>query len=284
MGRFAIGILTLIAELELERIKENWTTAVTRAVERGVHISRYAPTGYRRDEESRLHREEPAAGVVAECFRRRATGASWTELALFLEEQRVFPPTGNKHWSKAGVAGLVKNPVYFGQARSGSVVKEGAHEPIVSRAEWDAAQGVRTLLKPRDGSLAAQTLLGGIIRCAGCGHTLKITGSPTKKTGKRYTIYHCTGRYAKGLCPARATIRAPLVDQYVEEQVLAALQQEGGVIATCDRCVRGNRAGGEGRRGCRARARPLHRQPEAALAAWRAEVPRGRRGPAARTR
>src|SRR5215218_4041109 len=57
MGRFAIGILTLIAELELERIKENWTTAVTRAVERGVHISRYAPTGYRRDKDGRLHRE-----------------------------------------------------------------------------------------------------------------------------------------------------------------------------------------------------------------------------------
>src|SRR5262245_12836598 len=28
MGRFAIGILTLIAELELERITENWSTAV----------------------------------------------------------------------------------------------------------------------------------------------------------------------------------------------------------------------------------------------------------------
>ncbi len=39
MGRFAIGILTLIAELELERIKENWTAAVSGAIERGVHSS-----------------------------------------------------------------------------------------------------------------------------------------------------------------------------------------------------------------------------------------------------
>ena len=30
MGRFAIGILTLIAELELERIKENWSNASER--------------------------------------------------------------------------------------------------------------------------------------------------------------------------------------------------------------------------------------------------------------
>jgi DNA invertase Pin-like site-specific DNA recombinase len=32
MGRFAIGILTLIAELESERIKENWDTAVREAI------------------------------------------------------------------------------------------------------------------------------------------------------------------------------------------------------------------------------------------------------------
>src|ERR671936_771947 len=48
MGRFAIGILTLIAELELERIKENWTTAVRSAIDRGIHISGRTPTGYAR--------------------------------------------------------------------------------------------------------------------------------------------------------------------------------------------------------------------------------------------
>jgi site-specific DNA recombinase len=232
MGRFAIGILTLIAELELERIKENWTTAVTRAVERGVHISRYAPTGYRRDKEGRLHREEPAASIVAECFRRRATGASWAELARFLEEHRVLPPTGNPHWSKVGVAGMVKNPVYLGQARSGKAVKENAHESLVTQAEFDAAQSVKkSLLRQRDGSLASQAILGGLVRCAGCGHTLKITGNTDRKTGERYPIYYCTGRYASGLCPSRAAARASLVDRYVEEQVLEALRSEDGLLA-----------------------------------------------------
>src|SRR5436190_550308 len=51
MGRFAIGILTLIAELELERIKENWAAAVSSAVDRGVHISAKTPTGYERDKQ-----------------------------------------------------------------------------------------------------------------------------------------------------------------------------------------------------------------------------------------
>jgi site-specific DNA recombinase len=232
MGRFAIGILTLIAELELERIKENWTAAVSGAVERGIHISARPPTGYLRDEKGRLIRDEPAASKVGELFRRRASGASFSSLASWLDEQGIRPPTGNPHWSTTGLRQLLHNPVYLGQARSGKYVLEGAHEPLVSRADFDAAQATRTLLKARDGSVARQALLGGLIRCAGCDHTLKITGNTIKKTGERYPVYYCIGRYAKGLCPARATIRASYVDQHVEEQVLAALRAEGGPIAT----------------------------------------------------
>jgi hypothetical protein len=271
MGRFAIGILILIAELELERIKGNWQTAVAQAVGRGVHISARTPTGSKRDENGRLLRDEPAASLVAECFRLRATGASWTELAKLLEENEVYPPSGNRHWSKVGVSGMLKNPVYLGQARSGKIVKEHAHEPLVTRAEFDAAQVTRTLLKQRDGSLASQALLGGLVRCAGCGHTLKITGNTDRKTGERYPIYYCIGRYAKGLCEARATARASLVDHYVEEQVLLALKDEKSPRAGGRSLRQGRSCNARGHRS-RARARPLRDQPEAALTAGRTEI------------
>jgi site-specific DNA recombinase len=232
MGRFAIGILTMIAELELERIKENWSTAITRAVDRGIHISSRPPTGYARGENKLLVPVEPAASAVKEVFRRRALGASWAELAAYLEEQGVTTPRGNAHWSKTGVSGLIKNPAYLGQARSGSIVKEGAHEALVKRAEFDAAQSVtKSLLKPRDGSLAERAMLGGLARCAGCGHTLKITGNTDRRSGERYPIYYCTGRYATGPCPSRAAGRASLIDAYVEEQVLGALRDEDGMLA-----------------------------------------------------
>jgi hypothetical protein len=74
-------------------------------------------------------------------------------------------------------------------------------------------------------------MLGGLARCAGCGHTLKITGTTSKKTGERYPVYYCTGRYAKGLCPARASVRASVLDTHVGEHVLAALGQEDGLLA-----------------------------------------------------
>jgi site-specific DNA recombinase len=231
MGRFAIGILTLIAELELERIRENWSTAIRAAVERGIHISARPPTGYERDESGRLVQVEPAASAVREVFRRRALGASYADLARFLEGEGVFPPTGNPHWSGNGVAGLLQNRVYLGEARAGSLVNPNAHEPIVSQAEFDAAQGQKTLLATPELSLSAEALLKGIARCAGCGHTLKISGSFDKRLGRRVPNYYCVGRYAKGLCPARASIRADKLDASVEERVLAALRDEGGLLA-----------------------------------------------------
>jgi hypothetical protein len=74
-------------------------------------------------------------------------------------------------------------------------------------------------------------MLGGLARCAGCGHTLKITGNTDRKSGGRYPVNNCVGRYATGACPARANVRASLLDQYVETQVLTALQAEDGLLA-----------------------------------------------------
>lgn len=83
----------------------------------------------------------------------------------------------------------------------------------MTQAGFDAAHGGTTLLKSARNSFSAQTLLKGLIRCAGCGHTLKISGSYDKKTELRYPTYYCIGRYAKGHCTSRATIRASVVDR-----------------------------------------------------------------------
>jgi hypothetical protein len=178
-----------------------------------------------------LVRVEPAASAVRELFRRRALGASYADLARFLEAEGVFPPTGNPHWSNNGITNLLQNRVYLGEARAGILVNTTAHEPIVSQAEFDAAQGQRTLLATPTESLSAEAMLVGIARCAGCGHTLKISGSFDKQLARRVPNYYCIGRYAKGICPARASIRADKLDPYVQERVLAALRDEGGVLA-----------------------------------------------------
>jgi site-specific DNA recombinase len=223
----------MIAELELDRIRESWSSAINEAVKRGVHVSSRPPTGYRRDEGGRLVREEPAATAVREVFLRRALGASWAELARYLDAEGVRPPTGNPFWSKVGVSGIVKNPVYLGQARGGRVTNDNAHEALVTRAEFDGAQSTKkSLLKQRDGSVASKAMLGGLVFCAGCGHTLKITGNTDRKTGERYPMYYCSGQFATGPCPSRANVRSSLLDAHVEQLVFEALTaQDGGLLA-----------------------------------------------------
>ena len=236
MGRFAIGILTLIAELELERITESWAASVRSAVERGIHISATPPAGYTREpigdgkKKGGLIRIEPDATLIAEAFRRRALGESWMKIAEFLTDNGCRSSRGSPAWSISGVSALLRNRAYLGEARSGSVVNPDAHEPIVTQAEFDAVQGTSTLHKAHDGSVSSKALLGGLVRCGGCGLKLQIAGNKDR-AGVSFPSYYCKGRSAKGKCPERATITAHYLDTYVEAQVLAALRDEDGLLA-----------------------------------------------------
>lgn len=169
--------------------------------------------------------------MIAEAYRKRAIGASWTGIAEFLKENDVRSSKGSPAWSLSGVASLLRNRAYLGEARSGSVVNADAHEPIVTQAEFDVAQSTSTLYKQHDGRVASKSLLGGLARCAGCGYTL-IDRRDKDSRGESFPVYYCKGRSAaKGRCPDRASIRASYLDCYVEEHVLAALEDEDGLIA-----------------------------------------------------
>jgi hypothetical protein len=227
MGRFAIGILTLIAELELERIKESWSTAVTSAIERGVHISATPPAGYTREllptgKRGGLVRVEPDATFIAEAFRRRALGDSWTKIAEFLTDNGVRSSKGSPAWSVDGVASLLRNRAYLGEARSGAAVNPNAHEPIVTVAEFDAVQSTTPLHKAHDGGVASRRSSedSSTARAVGTSSRSPATRtapeSPSPPTSK--------ARSSKGKCPERATIRASYLGEYVEAQVLAALR------------------------------------------------------------
>jgi DNA invertase Pin-like site-specific DNA recombinase len=248
MGRFARGILLLLAELEWERIRGNWETAIGRAVADGVHVSGLVPTGYKRNgKRSRLVPDRVAAPVVHEAFRMRASGASCEKIARYFEEKGVTPPTGNPHWSRQGIRALLQNKVYVGQARGWKgkdgeqpMVNDHAHEALVTREEFEAAQDVKPYPHRHDGSIAAQVMLAGLIKCAGCGHNLTYTGT-TNRDGRRTASYMCRGRYATGICPAPAAARAEIVDAFVREVVVLALV-EGILDRSLDQVLRYDQA------------------------------------------
>lgn len=221
IGRFAVTMMLAVAELEVDRIRESWRSAQEMAVRRGVHVASRTPTGYVRRGDRRLEPDPAAAPAITSVFAARAQGASLKELAAMLEAAGVVGPYGNAHWTSAAVSKLLHNPVYTGEARSGKQKNPDAHAPIVSAADWRAAQEVRGRTAPGSG-----TLLSGLLRCAGCRYVLK--PDKMKLAGGRHArIYRCRGDHAAGVCPDRSAVMGRVIEPYVVEQFFAALEPDG---------------------------------------------------------
>jgi DNA invertase Pin-like site-specific DNA recombinase len=93
-GRLIVGIMLSMAEWELDRIREGWRVARSRAVARGVHMGGRAPTGYEHDDARRLRPHPQYAPLVTELFARRAKRETLERLAGFLTERASQAPTG----------------------------------------------------------------------------------------------------------------------------------------------------------------------------------------------
>jgi site-specific DNA recombinase len=222
-GKMVARIMLTLAEFELDRIRDGFRTSQARAVARGVHVASRVPTGYLKGEDGRLQPDPQAAPVIAELFRRRAAGEGWTQLAAFLDASGIRGPYQNALWSQGAAAKIVHNRVYLGEARSGQHVNPDAHEPIVSRAEWEAAQSARPGASIRNGD---GLLLAGLVRCAGCRYLVK-ADHMTDRDGERLGLYRCRVRHAAGKCRSATSALARVLDPWVEEQFLAALGPKG---------------------------------------------------------
>ena len=211
-GRMTRNFLFSIAQAEREQKAEGFDKAKAEAVARGIWTSPVVPFGYRKNAERRLEPDPVEAPVRAEVTRRRGAGHSWHALAEYIREEtgRSFLP--------ATIRQMVQSRTALGEARQGRHVNPAAHEPIVDRATWEAAQVSQP--KPARG-IHGEALLGGLVRCAGCSRR----ASSTFRNGRRY--YSCRRYHAGGDCPEPASISAPLIEPYVTDLFFAHARQLG---------------------------------------------------------
>ena len=215
VGRFARTMMLALAELELDRIRENWATARDRAIGRGVHISRVPPLGYRKRDDGRLEPDPATAHVVIELFQRRGEGVPWRDLCAYLDD---VLPREQGAWPLSSVQSLIHSRTYLGLAHAGEVSNPDAHLPLVTRAQWEAANR----RQPYAGrSLEGGALLRGLIRCASCGGVM----SRVSDGARGYSNYRCTGRSGtNGICAEPARISVRKADAYVEREFLAHVE------------------------------------------------------------
>ncbi len=221
MGKAFLRILLVFAELERDRISESWKTASSNAVARGIHIAKFTPVGYERSPDKRLL-PDAKAPAIQEAFLMRAAQKSLTEIARRLDQSAPRP--GEGRWTRSRVDRIIKNRVYRGEAYRGENINADAHPPIVSVAEWQAANlvPVRAIARGK-----RQSLLGGFVRCAGCRYLL----APHRleaidKPGGRAPVYRCRGTHTAGACSAPASINGRRLEQYVESIWRTQMAQE----------------------------------------------------------
>lgn len=213
-GKLMRNVLMALAEFELDRIRENWQAATERAVARGAMMTR-AKVGYRKSKAGTLELDPVQAPVVREIFRRRALGEGWRAICEHLNATCEW----KQGWTITTLMGIVRSRTYLGEARYGDTVNAGAHEPLVTRAEWEAAQQATLLRRPRE----VGSLLAGIARCAGCGYVMSRETSGAVRAPHRYVFYACRKYHAGGACPAPTKISQPLLDEHVERLFLDRL-------------------------------------------------------------
>lgn len=209
MGKAFMRILLVFAELERDRISENWGTATNNAIARGIHISKFAPIGYDRGLDKRLVPNAEAA-AIREAFLMRGAHQTRTEIARRLDE--IAPRPNGGRWTTSNVERVIRNRVYLGEAYRGETVNPDAHQAVVSVAEWQAANLAPVRASPRG---KRPNLLGGIARCSGCRYVLapQVYGSG-RPTPTR--VYRCRAVHSAGTCPEPANISRDTLDLYVE--------------------------------------------------------------------
>jgi DNA invertase Pin-like site-specific DNA recombinase len=222
-GRFLRDFMLIAANWERERIGEQWLSARTRAVGRGIHVSRHVPPGYKRLTKSTDQKTDrilvPHAkhgATIEEAFAMAARGDSYTLIATYLSDRRLpIAGNGDSVWEANRVRRLLANRVYLGEARSGKgIVNDHAHDPLVSQETFLRAQRS----KPAPAlTRNVSSLLAGLCRCASCSYSMR--SQPAR--GQTIAVYRCRTTSVNGRCPQPTTISRQRLEEHVIEAFLA---------------------------------------------------------------
>ena len=190
--------------LEHEPIKISWEIIQERAISEGKQVGP-TPFGYERqdgvlvpDDEERL--------LVQRAYE-LAAGQGVAAATRYLERYA----SGARFWTTATVRRMLAKRTYLGEVRTGAIANANAHEPLVDRATWRAAQH-----KPGAYTPPCEYPLSGVAHCASCGQAM--VAGPKSSTGRR--MYRCVGAQtlAKARCLRPASIVADRLEEYVRAQ------------------------------------------------------------------
>ncbi len=201
-GEAGRNLFLVMGEMQLARYKQQFRNAKEQAVKRGIWPIPVVPRGYVKGEDRKLHPgEEP--DVPRRGMEMRANDASWGQIAA---EFGIGLTSAMK---------MIRNRVYLGEIHYGEWVNLEAHEPLVTRDLFEAAQIYHP--PPPRSRRPKPALLAGLVFCAGCGYRMSVDSHAG--------IFKCRPHKASGRCEAPAIVSQAKLERIVSEAVRAHMEQ-----------------------------------------------------------
>ncbi len=222
-GRFARGVMTEYAAFQSEQIGEQWRETHARRRRMGLPADGNPRYGYDKLDDGTFALNAEEAPILAEMYRRYLRGEGFTRIVKWLNQSGHTTKAGGE-WSRVTVthmldAGFGAGKIVHRVSRkdgnrdwkiSASTYHDGAHDAVITPAEWDAYVAMRLDAPKPPQVIEPKYPLTGLIFCGDCGAPMHVGNQGLKD-------YKCS-RAAKGSARGMFMTRA-LVEQVVREWI-----------------------------------------------------------------
>jgi site-specific DNA recombinase len=241
LGRMFAQMIAMLAEGELEAIKERQKSSYQHLVTKGRHRGGFLPYGYRAvknaDGGYRLEIDDGAATIIREIVRRVLDGRSINSIVTWLNDNNVHTSLDHQRaragkepqgcaWRVGNLSKLMRSRTLLGYVTpedGTAVVDEHGMEvrraePILSLHEWKQVGerlAARRTKNPGPYHRANGAMLLRVAYCGVCGQPLY------RVYGRHHPYYRCASKSVGGRACGNTSVRATVLEQVVGDLFLA---------------------------------------------------------------
>lgn len=184
-GRLARGMLTEFAAFESERIGDSWKETQARRLRNGLPHNGSDRFGYTYSRETGFVPDGHTGEILRAMYLAFNRGTSFQEIATMAEDMGHAPETG---WRANSIRRMLDRGFGAGYLWTKGELIKGAHEAVITEAEWEEYRVRRDARKIRGRAESTDYPFSGLLHCH-CGSTMG--GAYVRRGQKIHRRYLC---------------------------------------------------------------------------------------------
>lgn len=239
-GKLMFQQLGSFAEFERNRLSERVFPGMIKGVQQGNwQGARFSPYGYRYNKDKkRLEIDDEEAKAVKLIYTMFLCDKSIRSITEYLTKKKYRNRMGNIFTTKL-IGDILKNSVYTGKlvwnkyhydktqktkrgyrfiknSPDKIIIAQGKHQPIISEADFEAAQERLKERRVERIQRASDYPLSGLLYCAKCNHRyLGVSSISNHRTGEKKRWYRCSGPQRSFIRCTNNAVKADVIEPEV---------------------------------------------------------------------